>query len=155
MISLPRPVLAVVLALLGTVGLAACGGQEEVGPGSDYCDAVAEHQRELSDVAASTKPGAVFDALDAYRDLADEAPRDLQDEWTQVIKRVEALETALGEADVDPATYDPKTTLKGLPADQRTAIEGAARDLGDQATVQAMSGIEQQALDVCKMPLSQ
>lgn len=93
--------------------------------------------------------------LDAYRDLADQAPRDLRDEWRQVIMRVEALRIALDEAEVDPATYDPETTLEALPGEQRRAIEGAARDLRDEATVQAMAGIEQQALDVCKMPLTQ
>ena len=72
-----------------------------------------------------------------------------------MIGRLEALESALDDAGIDPATYDPKTSLKALPAAQRRAIEGAARDLGDEATVAAMAGIEQQALDVCKTPLSQ
>ncbi len=134
--------------------LTGCGG-EGVGVDGDYCEAVREHQTELSDIAASTDPGAVFEALDAYRELADKAPPDLGDEWSQVILRVEALQATLDEADVDPSTYDPKTTLKSLPADQRSAISGAARDLGDEATIAAMAGIEQQALDVCKTPLSQ
>lgn len=144
----------VVLAtvILATL-LTSCGGGS--GVDSDYCQAVREHQTELSDVAASTEPGAVFGALDAYRDLADEAPRDLRDEWRQVITRVEGLDVALDEAGVDPAAYDPKKTLKTLPPEQRRTIEGAARDLGDTATVEAMEGIEQQALDVCKTPLSQ
>lgn len=136
---------------LAAVLLTGCGGDDT----SDYCDSVKDHQRELSDIAASTEPGAIFGALDAYRDLEGDAPRDLGDEWRQVIDRLGALESALDEADIDPATYDPKTSLKSLPAAQRRAIEGAARDLGDEATVSAMAGIEQQALDVCKMPLSQ
>lgn len=122
---------------------------------SGYCETVEEHQVELSDLAASTEPGAVFELLGPYRDLRDEAPRDLRDEWSQVIRRIEALESALDEAGVDPSTYDSKTTLDSLPATERTAIQGAARDLGDEATVAAMAGIEQQALDVCKTPLSQ
>lgn len=143
-----RPGVAVVLA---AVLLSGCGGDGASG----YCESVEDHQRELSDIAASTDPGAVFGALDAYRDLRDDAPRDLRDEWSQVISRLEALQSALDEADVDPAAYDPKTTPKTLSTAQRRAIEGAARDLGDEATVAAMAGIEQQALDVCKMPLSQ
>ena len=138
--------LAVAVALL-----AGCGGDGT----SDYCESVKDHQRELSDIAASAEPGAIFDALDSYRELEDQAPRDLGDEWSQVIGRIEALESALDEADVDTATYDPKTSLKALPTAQRREIEGAARDLGDEATVGAMAGIEQQALDVCKTPLSQ
>lgn len=143
-----RPLLALLVAAV----LAGCGGGDE---GGDYCQEVREHQPELSDIAASTEAGAVFETLVHYRELADRAPRDLRDEWSQVIRRVEALETALDDADVDPATYDPETTLKSLPADQRRVITGAARDLGDETTIQAMAGIEQQALDVCKTPLNQ
>lgn len=131
--------------------LTACGGDGT----SDYCETVSEHQVELSDLAASTEPGAIFDLLGPYGDLRDDAPRDLRDEWNQVIGRIEALETALDEAGVDPSTYDKKTMLDALPAAERAAIQGAARDLGDEATVAAMAGIEQQALDVCKTPLSQ
>ena len=71
------------------------------------------------------------------------------------MSRLEALQDALDAADVDPSTYDPETTPDTLPAAERRAIEAAARNLGDQETVTAMAGIEQQALDVCKTPLSQ
>ncbi|EON23637.1 MULTISPECIES: hypothetical protein [Nocardioides] len=141
------PLALVVAAAL----LSGCGGDAT----SDYCETVKEHQVELSDIAASTEPGAIFGVLDAYRDLRDASPRDLRDEWSQVIGRLEALEAALDAAGVDPSTYDPKTTLKSLPAEERSAIQGAARDLGDERVVAAMAGIEQQALDVCKAPLSQ
>lgn len=136
---------------VAAVLLTACSDDRTGG----YCETVEEHQVELSDLAASTEPRAVFELLGPYRDLRDEAPRDLRDEWSQVIRRIEALESALDEAGVDPSTYDSKTTLDSLPAAERTAIQGAARDLGDEATVAAMAGIEQQALDVCKTPLSQ
>ncbi len=65
------------------------------------------------------------------------------------------MESAPDEVDVDPADYDPATTLTSLPADERRAITGAARDLGDEATLQARAGIEQQPLDVCTTPLNQ
>lgn len=145
---------ALASALLAVL-LTGCGGGDGASVGSDYCEAVRDHQTELTDIAASTEPGTVFEALDAYRELADKAPPDLGDEWSQVILRIEALQATLEDADVDPSTYDPKTTLKNLPADQRSAISGAARDLGDQATIAAMAGIEQQSLDVCHTPLSQ
>jgi hypothetical protein len=143
-----RPSLALALAAAVLTG---CGGDGT----SDYCESVKEHQGELSDVAASSERGAIFDALDAYRDLQALAPRDLRDEWSQVVGRLEALESALDAAGVDPAAYDPESPPASLSPAQRRAIEGAGRDLGDEATVAAMAGIEQQALDVCKMPLSQ
>ncbi len=143
-----RRILALALAVAVSTG---CGGDET----SDYCESVKKHQRELSDIAASSQRGAIFDAVDTYRDLQAVAPRDLRDEWSQVIGRIEALESALDEAGVDPAAYERESTPTSLSPAQRRAIEGAGRDLGDEATVAAMAGIEQQALDVCKMPLSQ
>ena len=135
---------------LAALVLSGCGGDKT----SDYCETVSEHQVELSDLAASSEPGAIFDTLGPYRELRDDAPRDLRDEWSQVIGRLEALEKALEEAGVDAAAYDPKTTQESLTPAQRTAVQGAARDLGDAGVVAAMTGVEQHALDVCKMPLS-
>jgi hypothetical protein len=146
-----RRVLVVpVLAALVAGGATACSSEQE-----SYCQAVEEHQAALSEVAASREPGAVLDALDVYRDLQDEAPRDIRDEWSQVVTRLEALQQALDDAGVDPASYDPGRTPDGLADDDRRAIEAAARDLGRPETVEAMSGVEQQARDVCGTPLSQ
>jgi hypothetical protein len=130
--------------------LTGCASEQEA-----YCEAVEDHRAELSDIAASEEPGAVLGALDAYRDLRDKAPRDIGDEWTQVVTRLEGLQRALEEAGVDPASYDPAVTPGELPVGDRKAIEAAARDLGEARTVEAMAGIEQQALDVCGTPLSQ
>lgn len=143
-----QQIIALALAAAVSTG---CGGDDT----SDYCESVKEHQGELSDIAASSERGAIFHALDAYRDLQAHAPRDLRDEWSQVIGRLEALESALDAAGVDPAAYDRESPPTSVSPAQRKAIEGAGRDLGDEATVAAMAGIEQQALDVCKMPLSQ
>lgn len=129
---------------------AGCSSEQET-----YCQAVEDHQAELSDIAASEEPGAVLGALDAYRDLRDKAPGDIGDEWSQVVTRLEALQRALDDAGVDPATYDPAVTPGSLDDDDRRAVEAAARDLGRAETVEAMSGVEQQALDVCGTPLSQ
>jgi hypothetical protein len=143
------PALAAALLVLGPAA-AGCSSEQET-----YCAAVEEHQGELSDVAASDEPGAVLGALDAYRDLRSKAPGDIRDEWTQVVTRLEALQEALDAAGVDPASYDPAATPADLSGDDRSAIESAARDLGRAETVEAMGGVEQQALDVCGTPLSQ
>lgn len=138
-------------ALLAAALLSGCGGGDD----DDYCAAVEEHQAELSEIAASGDAGAIFDALPAYRDLQEAAPPDLSDEWTQVIGRLTTLQEALEDAGIDPSSYHPKEPPADLTDEQRAAVEGAARDLGEPATVRAMTGIEQQALDVCKTPLSQ
>lgn len=144
-----RVLLVPVLAALVTGPTVGCSSEQET-----YCQAVEDHQAELSDVAASGEPGAVLGALDAYRDLRAKAPGDIGDEWSQVVTRLEALQQALDDAGVEPASYDPEVTPKSLPDDDRRAIEAAARDLGRAETVEAMGGVEQQALDVCGTPLS-
>jgi len=128
---------------------AACGDAT-----SDYCEAVEGHQKELSEILADGGPTALLEALPIFEDLADQAPRDLRDEWDTVIEALQALEDALKDAGVDPATYDREHPPPGLSASERDRIEAAASDLADPRTVAAFDGVDQQARDVCKTPLS-
>ncbi|PVG82971.1 hypothetical protein DDE18_11585 [Nocardioides gansuensis] len=144
-----RLLAAAASVLLAAVLLTGCSED-----GDDYCEAVAEHQGALSEIAASGEPAAVLGALDIYRDLREQAPTDLADEWSTVVGALADLDEALDAAGVDPASYDPKETPEGLSDAERTRIEGAARHLGEPGTRAAMAGIEQHALDVCKTPLA-
>lgn len=138
---------AVLLASLAVTG---CSGDPHAG----YCEAVGEHQADLGEVAASDDAGAVFDALDDYEALAEEAPRDIADDWAAVVGPLRALEEVLAAHDVDPSTYTADEPPPGLGADAREDIEAAARTVGSRRTVEAMSAVEQHALDVCGTPLS-
>lgn len=137
-------------ALLVCLAVTGCSSD----PQSDYCEAVEDHQADLSDVAASDDAGAVFDALDDYEELAEQAPRDIADDWSAVVGPLRALEDALDAHDVDPSTYRADKPPAGLGADAREEIEAAARAVGAQRTVDAMAAVEQHALDVCGTPLS-
>lgn len=137
-------------ALLAGLVLGGCSGD----PHERYCETVEEHQAELTEVAAADDPGAVFDALDAYDDLAERAPRDIADDWSVVVDPLRALERALAEHDVDPSDYDAESPPPGLDQGARAEIEAAARDVGSEQTVRAMAAVEQHALDVCGTPLS-
>jgi hypothetical protein len=141
---------AALLGCLACLLLAGCTGD----PQERYCETVEEHQAELSEVAATDDPGAVFDALDAYDDLAERAPRDIADDWAAVVEPLRALEQALAEHDVDPSDYDAESPPAGLAEEARTEIEAAAREVGSEQTVRAMAAVEQHALDVCGTPLS-
>ncbi len=121
---------------------------------SDYCDAVADRQKELSEVLAQGGPTALLEALPIFEDLAAEAPVDIRDEWDTVIDALEGLKDALEDAGVDPKTYDAENPPSGLSTDERDRIAAAARDVADPKTVAALSGVDQQARDVCKTPLS-
>jgi hypothetical protein len=136
-----------VLALLP---LTACSSD----PTEDYCDAVGEHQQELTEVAADAGPTALLGALDAFRDLQAKAPGDITDEWQQVVGRLEDLQDALDDAGVDADAYDRDDPPAGLSDDERSRIESAARGLVAPETATALEGLQQQARDVCQTPLS-
>ena len=144
-----RVALLPALVLLGG-GLTACGGD----PYEDYCETVREHQAELGRIVAKGGPTALLEALDIFRDLQEEAPSDITDEWQQVVGRVEALDEALDDAGVDPATYDREQLPEGLTAQERSRIEGAAEELVSPATATALEGLQQQSRDVCKTQLT-
>lgn len=145
----PRLLLAG-LVLAGLLGVAGCSAD----PQDAYCAEVEEHQVALSDIAASDDAGALFDALDDYDDLRDKAPRDIADDWAAVVDPLHELEDVLAENDIDPSTYSAAQPPVDLDDATREEIEAAARKVGSQATVDAMTSVEQHALDVCGTPLS-
>lgn len=138
----------VVLALVPLVG--GCGGDSE----DDYCSAVKDHREELSKTISDGRQDSLIQALDILKDLQDKAPSDITDEWQQVVSRIEALESALKDAGVDPATYNREKPPAGLSADDKAHIDGAARELGSQETLQALQSLDQEARDVCQTPLT-
>lgn len=137
-----------VALLTATLLLSGCTDDKE-----QYCEAVEDRQQELGEVLGEGGPDALLRALPIFRDLSDEAPSDIRDEWRTVIRALEGLQDALEEADVDPAAYDPENPREGLEEDDRAAIEAAATELASQQTVAAFNGVDQQAKDVCGTPL--
>jgi hypothetical protein len=138
------------LALLLVLPLAAaCASDQE-----RYCEAVEEHQAELTEIVGQGGGAALLDALDIYRDLQDDAPRDIEDEWRQVVGALEGLDEALADAGADPATYDPEDPPAEVSPQEREAIARAADEVGSVETQEALRGLEQQARDVCQTPLS-
>lgn len=138
--------------LLAAVLLAGCGEDpEEVR--ADYCEVVTERQAELSEIMAEESPTTLLRALPVFRDLAEEAPPDIADDWTVLIDAIEELQGALERAEVDPSTYDPGQPPDELTAEQRGAIERAAAGLLHPRTDAAFQAVDQQARDVCTTPL--
>jgi hypothetical protein len=137
-----------VVALLVALLVTGCADQKE-----KYCDAVKDHQQELGEVLGDGSPNALLKALPIFRDLAEEAPEDLRDEWRTVIDALDGLEQALDDAGVDPATYDRDHPPAGLSQADKDAIDAAAGQLTSEQTVAAFNGVDQQAKDVCGTPL--
>ena len=141
---------APLLLLLVALVLTGCSGD----PQEQYCEAVTEHQEELTEIAASDDTGALFDALDAYDDLREHAPRDIADDWDAVIEPLRTLDEVLADNGVDASSYTSDDPPADLDAEARREIEAAAREVGSEQTVTAMAAVEQHALDVCGTPLS-
>ncbi|MDX6359200.1 MAG: hypothetical protein QOH37_2254 [Nocardioidaceae bacterium] len=127
--------------------LAGCGG------GKSYCDSVKSHQADLGSVISSGGRGALLQALPIFEDLQGSAPADVADDWQLLVTRVTALRTALTDAHVDPASYDPEKPPPGLTPAQRTTILRAAAGVGAADTRQALADLQQEVLDVCHTPL--
>ncbi len=134
--------------LLAALLVSGCADEKE-----KYCDAVEDQQQELGEVLGDGSPDSLFKALPIFRDLADQAPEDLRDEWKTVIDAVAGLQEVLQDAGVDPATYDRDHPPEGLSQGDQEAIDAAARQLNSEETVTALSGVDQQARDVCGTPL--
>jgi hypothetical protein len=143
-----RALTALLVALL--LPLTGCGGD----PQEEYCAAVKEHQKELTGIVTGGGQDALIRALDIFRDLRSKAPSDVSDEWQQVVTRIQALDRALRAAGVDPASYDRSKPPPGLSRAERADIDAAARELGSRSTVDALAGLDQEARDVCRTPLS-
>ena len=120
-----------------------------------YCERVEEHQVALTEAVAQGGPDALLDVLPRLQEISEAAPRDVADEWQQVVGRLEALERALEDAGVDPGDYDRAAPPEDLADDERAAIDGAARELVRPTTLAALQAVETQVRDVCGTPLYQ
>lgn len=138
---------AVAVGLLVASLLSGCGG------GKSYCDAVHDHQSDLGSIAHGDSRTALLQALPIFEDLQGKAPDDVADDWQLLVTRVRALDTALTNADVDPATYDPSHPPAALSPEDRGLIRRAAAQLAASDTQQALATVQQEVLDVCHAPL--
>jgi hypothetical protein len=126
--------------------LTACGD-------GDYCGAMKQHRTQIAEMTGSDSPSALLDGLPMLRGLAEKSPDDLADEWQAFIGALEGLDDAIREAGVEPADFEAGKPPTGLSDADQKAIADAAGQIGTDEVVQASTGIETQARDVCKVNL--
>ena len=135
------------LALLAT----GCSDQREA-----YCDALRDEKQTLTDLsqgAARPAPGTIARTLEVFERLRGEAPDDVQDEWDVYITAWQSLDRALDDAGADESMFADGERPEGMSQEDYDAVSAAAVELRSTQVVQAASGIEQHALDVCKIEL--
>ena len=144
--------LRVGLAGLLLVPLVGCAGEQET-----YCDAVAEEKQTLEDLSARAddpETGTLAETIDAFERLQEDTPDDLGDEWDTYVTALQALQTALEDADADESMFTDGEKPEGMSDEDYDSISAAAVELRSTRVVEAAAGIEQHALDVCKISLS-
>jgi hypothetical protein len=150
-----RTIVILVLAVLVAGGLVAFVVQrQDDDPFATYCAEVEEQRAVLGQQLAGGPQTGLIAALPTFRDLAAVAPDDIADEWQVVIDHVEALQDALDAAGVDAATYDRDHPPADVTKEQREQIDAAAVALASPTMRAALDGVQQQARDVCRTPLS-
>ncbi|NYJ01554.1 hypothetical protein HNR19_002252 [Nocardioides thalensis] len=146
---------ALALALLVAAGLGVLTFlDEEDDPFETYCSEVEDQREPLGEaLAAGGDSAGLILALPIFRELMEQSPEDLIDEWSTVVAHVQELADVLEDAGVDPATYDRKALPEGVTSAERESIDRAATALGSPVMRDAMAGVQQQARDVCGTPL--
>ena len=140
--------------VLLTGALAGCSNSPE-DLRADYCEVVEEQQFALTEALADDSPEALLGALPVFRELAEEAPRDIDDSWTRFIDALEGLQKALDAAGVEAASYNAKKPPEDVTKEQQAAIARAADELVTEDVSDAFNSVQQHAKDICKTPLYQ
>jgi hypothetical protein len=153
--------LLAVCAAVSLLGIAGCDSADDDDPYAiperfqDYCDEVEARQVQISDALASGgQASGLIQALPSFEALAAKSPDDIADDWEIVVERIHDLVDALDAAGVDPDSYDRRHPPAGLDPEEKAAIDAAASALVSVTTSRAMSGVQQQARDVCKTRLA-
>lgn len=137
---------------VAVVALAGCSSDGT----ESYCDALSDQQDRLHALAdGAGDPGTdVFgESLEIFEDLRAQAPSDVEDEWDTLVFAWQGLADAFERAGTTPQEYDPQNPPAGIDEADAKALEDAAADLASPRVTDAGDGIEQHALDVCKVDL--
>ena len=131
-----RPLALGVALGLVLPALVACGGSDQDAYRGEGPPAGA------GDIVGGGEPDSLLKALDVFRDLQDQAPGDITDEW-QVVTSIEALQrrSTTRASTPRPTTAHPPT---GLSAEDRARIDAAAKQLGSGTTLRALRDLDQQ-----------
>jgi hypothetical protein len=143
---IPRFPGAVVAATM-LLPLAGCGENSI----ESYCKEVSAHREELAEMVESTDASALLSHLPMLRDLAESAPEDIADKWQVFNGALGDLDQAIKDAGVKPSDFEDGQPPAGVSAAERKAIADAAAQIRTDDVVEAATGIEQQARDVCKV----
>jgi hypothetical protein len=131
--------------------LTGCASETE-----QYCAELEDQKGTLADLAIrSGEPDSevLAETLDVWRELRDEAPGDVADEWSTLVFALEGLVEAFEAAGTSPGEYDPASPPPGVSEADAKRLEDAAAKLASPRVASAGTDLQQHARDVCKVDL--
>lgn len=143
-----------VLCTVLTATMSACGG-----PTDEYCDTLVENQETLTELAERSGGGdgrggdVLQPTLEVWRELHQDAPADIEDEWATLVFALEGVVDAFRAAGTQPGAFDPATPPEGVDEEEADRIRDAAAELVSQRVTEAGRAVEQHASDVCDTDL--
>lgn len=135
-----------ILAMLVLLPLSGCGD-----PRQSYCDDLQQSRKKLAAMLESGSSSSLLANLPLLRDLGEAAPRDVADEWQVFLGALGGLDAALRAAGVRASQFKDGKPPAGLSASDQRSVAEAANRLATEDVAAAVTGIEQQARDVCKV----
>jgi len=143
-----RTLATAALTVVLVSGLVGCGDQDQA-----YCSALESDQELFAQMQDDTSGLGLLEHRTTLHRLADRAPDDLTDEWQTFLGAIDAFARTLEDNGVEPGDFVDGQPPAGLSDAARTRIADAASELSSADVVEAATGIEQQAKDVCKLQL--
>jgi hypothetical protein len=127
--------------------LAGCASQQ-----AEYCSTLRDDKAQLTKLS-SAKGDVLARGLTVFTELRDQAPPDVEEDWTRFVGAWQGLVEALHAAGVDPRHFDPAHRPAGVTTGQLQSIEQAARKLRSEDVRLAAARIEDHARVVCHVDL--
>ncbi|WP_019146514.1 hypothetical protein [Aeromicrobium massiliense] len=131
--------------VLASVVLTACGGNDT----GAYCDRLEKAEDDFSSVG---QDGNMSDAFDTFRELRDEAPDAVKDDWETLTGAIEEMEKAYEDAGIDLDKVDELDASK-LSQEQVAKLSEATKKLGNKDYTDASNNISEHAKSECDIDL--
>ena len=134
-------------ALATAVSLSACGG----GGTGAYCDDLDAAKTQIEDLQ-SGDPGQLGPALESIKQLADEAPDEVSEDWAVLDENVTKLEQVFADAGLDLDDLEGLQSgeiPEGLDVEKLQGIGTELQDLNGQEMQDAQQAIREHAKDEC------
>lgn len=131
--------------LLASVVLTACGGSDT----GAYCDRLEKAEDDFSSLG---QDGNMSDAFDTFRELRDEAPDAVKDDWETLAGAIDDMEKAYEDAGIDLDEVDQLDASK-LSQDQIKKLTEATSKLSNEDYTKASNDISKHAKSECDIDL--